>query len=212
MRAKRASNSDRPFSNTARVVASSVVIRPVGESRAFPLGTAPYFSTSRMARMRFDLMATAVPTDIAHAIQLALAPVFLLSAIAGILNVVTGRLARIIDRGRRLTEAPLSSSTLPPDKVAIELRSLERRRRLAGAAITACTLSALLLCLVIAMLFLEALLKLRLNVTWLAGVLFTSSTVALVVGLGFFLREVHLATQTMRIESESAAPKAPGAA
>ena len=44
--------------------------------------------------------------DVAHAIQLALAPVFLLTGIAGILNVMAGRLARIIDRGRHLTETP----------------------------------------------------------------------------------------------------------
>ena len=35
-------------------------------------------------------------TDIAHAIQVAIAPVFLLTGIAGILNVMTGRLARIL--------------------------------------------------------------------------------------------------------------------
>ena len=45
--------------------------------------------------------------DMAHAIQLALAPVFLLTGIAGTLNVMTGRLARIIDRGRQLTEREL---------------------------------------------------------------------------------------------------------
>ena len=42
--------------------------------------------------------------DVSHAIQLALAPVFLLTGIAGMLNVMAGRLARIIDRGRQLTE------------------------------------------------------------------------------------------------------------
>lgn len=132
--------------------------------------------------------------DVAHAIQLALAPVFLLTGIAGILNVMAGRLARIIDRGRRLTEGPQAQ---PSDTLLLELRSLEHRRRLASAAITACTFSALLVCTVIAALFLEVLLQVELK--WIIGTLFTGSTLTLVVGLAYFLREVHTATQTVRI-------------
>lgn len=134
--------------------------------------------------------------DVAHAIQLALAPVFLLTGIAGILNVMTGRLARIIDRGRRLTESPLRPEVQASETLQIELHSLERRRHLASAAITSCTFAALLVCMVIASLFLEVLLQLELK--WLVGVLFTGSTLALVIGLAYFLQEVHLATQTVR--------------
>jgi hypothetical protein len=134
--------------------------------------------------------------DIPHAIQLALAPVFLLTGVAGILNVMTGRLARIIDRGRQLTER----GTPPAQALAhvqTELNALERRRHLASAAITATTLSALLVCTVIATLFVEVLLQAQLQ--WLIGLLFTGSTVSLTVGLAYFLREVRLATQTIRI-------------
>jgi len=134
--------------------------------------------------------------DVSHAIQLALAPVFLLTGIAGILNVMAGRLARIIDRGRQLVEAE-HPPPLAPQALQDELQSLERRRHLASAAITACTLAALLVCMVIAALFLEVLLSLQFK--GLLGLLFTASTLALVVGLAFFLREVHLATQTVRI-------------
>jgi hypothetical protein len=135
--------------------------------------------------------------DVAHAIQLALAPVFLLTGIAGILNVMAGRLARIIDRGRQLTEHPLPPELQRGEIVQVELQGLERRRHWASAAITACTFSALLVCTVIAALFLEVLLRVELK--WLVGVVFTGSTLALVVGLGYFLREVHLATMTVRI-------------
>lgn len=135
--------------------------------------------------------------DVAHAIQLALAPVFLLTGIAGILNVMAGRLARIIDRGRQLTEHPTPLELQLGEKLQIELQSLERRRHLASSAITATTFSALLVCTVIAALFVEALLQIELK--WLVGVLFTGSTAALVVGLAYFLREVHLATATVRI-------------
>jgi len=135
--------------------------------------------------------------DVGHAIQLALAPVFLLTGIAGMLNVMAGRLARIIDRGRRIAEDAHGEALAAGDPLQIELRSLEYRRHLAGAAIAACTFSALLVCLVIGVLFVEALLQIELK--WLIGVTFTGSTLALFVGLGYFLREVHLATKTVRI-------------
>ncbi len=143
--------------------------------------------------------------DVAHAIQLALAPVFLLTGIAGILNVMAGRLARIIDRGRRLTEHPLPQGLEHGESAQVELLelpSLEQRRHLASAAITACTFSALLVCTVIAALFIEVLLQVELK--WLVGALFTGSTLALVVGLAYFLREVHLATRTVRIPASVA--------
>jgi hypothetical protein len=139
-----------------------------------------------------------VLTDVGHAIQLALAPVFLLTGIAGILNVMAGRLARIIDRARYLTESPGGAPSATPESLMAELCSLEKRRQFASAAITACTLSALLVCTVIVALFLEVLLQLPLKLV--EGVLFTCATVALVVGLAYFLREVRLATQTVRIE------------
>ncbi|MBL8340957.1 MAG: DUF2721 domain-containing protein [Rubrivivax sp.] len=142
--------------------------------------------------------------DVSQAIQLALGPVFLLTGIAGILNVMAGRLARIIDRGRALTEgapqaAALQAALAPHAQAGLldELRSLERRRHLASAAITACTLAALLVCMVIAALFLEVILDAPLK--WLVGLLFTGATLTLVVGLALFLREVHLATRTIRI-------------
>jgi hypothetical protein len=144
------------------------------------------------------MLSTAVNlADVAHAIQLALAPVFLLTGIAGLLNVMAGRLARIIDRGRQLTEHPLPTEPALVADIVVELPGLERRRHLASAAITACTFSALLVCMVIAALFLEVLLQAEFR--WIIGLLFTGATLALVVGLAYFLREVHLATQTVRI-------------
>jgi hypothetical protein len=161
-------------------------------------------------RLGILIAEAGLSTDGARAIQLALAPVFLLTGIAGLLNVMTARLGRIIDRGRHLTEAPQDNLALPPLQRAHELRALERRRHLAGVAITACTLAALLTCLVIVLLFAEVLLGLPLK--WLEGVLFTGATVALVVGLTCFLCEVRLATRTLRIELRSAGTKPPDTA
>ena len=157
------------------------------------LGPAPAATWAQSSAM----LSTAVTlNDVGHAIQLALAPVFLLTGIAGILNVMTGRLARIIDRGRQLAEgaAPQDHEMTHLD---LELRSLETRRHLASKAITACTLSALLVCMVVTALFVEALVGLKLDL--LVGLLFACSTLGLVVGLAYFLREVHLATKTVRI-------------
>ncbi len=142
-------------------------------------------------------MAVPLPNinDVPQAIQLALGPAFLLTGIAGLLNVMAGRLARIIDRGRRLTEGPGLPQPLPAPQ-ARELAALDRRRHFASAAIAACTLAALLVCMVIAALFLEVFVDAPLR--WLVGLLFTGATLALVVGLAYFLREVHLATATVR--------------
>ncbi len=151
-------------------------------------------------------MMTTPPLDInnvSQAIQLALGPVFLLTGIAGVLNVMTGRLARIIDRGRRLSEGEPLPAPGGRESVDAELRDLERRRHIASAAITACTLAALLVCTVITSLFLEVILGAPLK--WLVGILFTGATLALVAGLALFLREVQLATRTIRIPL--AAPK-----
>jgi hypothetical protein len=130
-------------------------------------------------------------SDMARAIQLALAPVFLLTGIAALLNVMTGRLARIVDRVRELSRD--ASATSAADSAR---RVLELRRHFSGIAITACTVAALLVCIVIATLFVEVMLDAPLK--WLVGGLFTTAMLALVVGLTFFLREVHLAMRATR--------------
>jgi Protein of unknown function (DUF2721) len=83
---------------------------------------------------------------IVHAIQLAVAPVFLLSGIAALLGVMAGRLARIIDRARVLeqTWASLDEKARVPARV--EVGYLERRRHLASWSINFCTGAALVLC------------------------------------------------------------------
>jgi hypothetical protein len=135
--------------------------------------------------------------DLAKAIQLALAPVLLLSGIAALLGVMTGRLARIIDRGRAFAEGRVRS--LSPDHVsiALERQNLEPRRHLTSSAITTTTIAALMVCVVIASLFLEVMLQTPLK--WFIGTLFAAAMSSLVVGLTFFLREVHLAMRTVRI-------------
>ena len=136
-------------------------------------------------------------SDIARAIQLALVPAFLLTGMAGLLNVMTGRLARIVDRVRALTEGRSGFKLPEHDSLVFELQILERRRHYSNIAITASVIAALLLCTVIAALFVEVMLDAPLK--WLIGGLFTGAMLALVVGLALFLREVHLAMRSARI-------------
>src|SRR6266581_7428855 len=99
-----------------------------------------------------------MPTEgvIAHAIQLAIAPVFLLTGIAGLLGVMANRLARIIDRARYYEQTWEQMDEGARTAARGELANLERRRRLASWAINFCTSAALLVCIVIATLFIEA--------------------------------------------------------
>jgi hypothetical protein len=137
---------------------------------------------------------------IQHAIQLAVAPVFLLSGVAGLLAVMAGRLARIIDRARDLEQkwAMLDEKALVRSKTEIAI--LEHRRSLASWSINFCTGAAFLVCTVIVTLFFEEFLGA--NLKWFAGAQFVAAMIALLAGLSTFLREVYLATHTGRIEAE----------
>lgn len=136
--------------------------------------------------------------DISGAIQLALGPVFLLTGIAGMLNVMSGRLSRIIDRGRALMEKQEVIDTYDQAGIQTEMNMLERRRHITSIAITMCTVAALMVCLVIVSLFLEVMFSIPLN--WFIGALFILATLSLVTGLSYFLREVHLSSISVRIK------------
>jgi hypothetical protein len=142
------------------------------------------------------IQSAASGPDIAHAIQLAVAPVFLLSGVGVSLGVLATRLSRIIDRARFLEEQAQGSEAACQAIRTAELGTLSRRAHLVNRAITLFTACALLICLLIATLFLGALLHLEL-VAPLAG-LFIAAMVALIVGYLHFLREIFLATRTLR--------------
>ena len=137
---------------------------------------------------------------IQHAIQLAVAPVFLLSGVAALLGVMAGRLARIIDRARDLEQRWVTLDEKAVARARVEIANLERRRHLASWSINLCTGAALLICIVIVTLFFEEFFDTDLK--WLAGAQFVGAMIALLGGLSSFLREVYLATHTGRIEAE----------
>ena len=134
----------------------------------------------------------------AHAIQLAIAPVFLLTGIAGLLGVMATRLARVIDRARSLETSWPALDDAVRAASRSEIVVLERRRRICSWSINWCTAAALLICLIIVALFAEEFFAT--NLKWLAGALFVLSMLSLISGLTCFLREVYLATHTTIID------------
>ena len=91
--------------------------------------------------------------DIAHAIQLALAPVFLLSGIGVFLGVLTNRLARLVDRARVIERELRQATGIEPDSAREQLRVMARRARFINIAITSATFAGFLTALVVALLF-----------------------------------------------------------
>jgi len=133
--------------------------------------------------------------DIAHVIQLAIAPVFLLTAIGTLLNVLVNRLGRSVDRRRRLVaELPKLDSKLATSAQG-ELTFVQRRVRLIYTAILLAVVAALLICLLIAIAFLDALITADLS--QLVAILFVLAMVALIGSLALFLREIYLGVNTV---------------
>jgi hypothetical protein len=134
--------------------------------------------------------------SIAHVIQLSVAPVFLLSGIGAMLSVMTNRLARIVDRAREWEKhTPLDHAEART--IEGKLGALSRRAKLASWAITLCTTTAVLICAVIALLFLSAFLGFDASVP--AALLFIAAMLSFLVGLVWFLREIMVATVSLRI-------------
>lgn len=135
--------------------------------------------------------------DIAHVIQLAVAPVFLLTGVGTLLAVLSGRLGRAVDRSRvlegRLAELAGEALALARDERLL----ISRRIRLIYAAIVLDVACALLICILIAVAFIDAFWAA--NLAKLMGALFVLAMLALIASLGAFLREIFLAVSSARV-------------
>jgi hypothetical protein len=129
--------------------------------------------------------------EITRVIQLAVAPVFLLTAIATLINALNVRLGRVVDRRRVLRERLRSLDEQAAKDARDELALLARRSRLIYHAIFAAVAAALLICLVVALAFIAALVSIEL--ARVVAVLFVLSMGALIVCLSVFLREIFVA-------------------
>ena len=134
--------------------------------------------------------------DITHTIQLAVAPVFLLTALGTTLSVLVTRLARITDRARRGEARLRDEAGAVREGTVRELASLEGRARLIHWALTFGTSAALLVCLLIAVAFVGYLLGARVGTVM--ALLFIAAMGAYVVALLCLLREVGIAIKNLR--------------
>ena len=133
-------------------------------------------------------------TTVSHVIQLAVAPVFLLTGVGAILSVLTGRLGRLVDRYRALSE---TQKPLLPIQ-ARELKVLSVRAIWVHWAITLCTVSALFVAIVIGALFVGAVVDI--NPSRAVSILFILAMTSLIIGLGCFLREISLSVHIFELK------------
>jgi len=139
--------------------------------------------------------------EIGHITQLAIAPVFLLTGVGTNMLVLTNRLARIIDRSRDLESQLESQQAMSAEKVQLyrdELNILFRRAKKINRAILFSTSCALLICVVVAGLFIADALNLRLA-SVIAG-MFVLAMIALTGSFIYLLREIWLATEFMNTQ------------
>jgi hypothetical protein len=146
-------------------------------------------------------MPDAIPVStIAHLIQLSIAPVFLLAGVGAILNVLANRLARVVDRVRHLEEDFGSASPVAQRLARSELGRLGRRMKMVNWSISACTASALIICLVVAILFVGGVAEIGIGQAIAA--LFVLAMGLLVASLVLFLLEIRMAARTLRVHYE----------
>ena len=132
--------------------------------------------------------------DVSHIIELAIAPVFLLTGVGTKLTVLTNRLARIIDRSRVLEDRMArSGGDDPVDHV--EINVLYKRGHLINRAIALSTACGLLVCLVIATLFIGD--ALNLGFGKFIALLFVLAMLSLIGSFYYFMREIFIATATL---------------
>jgi hypothetical protein len=137
---------------------------------------------------------------VAEIVRLALAPVFLLSAIGAFLNVLASRLSRIVDRSREIEPRLLASRDAEHDRWIADLEVLDRRMSLISWATGLSVTSALLTCLVVVLLFAANLIRTRMGdaiaLMFMAGMLTIGAAFAIV------LIETTIAARAVRVRSE----------
>lgn len=143
------------------------------------------------------MLETVAKTGISHVIQLAVAPVFLLTGVGSILGVMAARLARIVDRARAL-ELKHASAETPEKRADLEQRiaNLSRRARVISHAIALCVVTAVLVCSVIIVLFCGEFLAFEATVP--AALLFIAALLSFLLALIWLLREIFFATKTLK--------------
>lgn len=140
-------------------------------------------------------MTVPAAIDIAHVVQMSVAPVFLLTGVGAILSVLTTRLARAIDRGRQIDDWVDEGRDITPHLFEFDI--LQRRCRLISVSITLCTMSALLVCAVVFVIFISLLFADYNEYGNLLSALFMLAMVCLIGALILFLKEIWLSNKVL---------------
>ena len=137
---------------------------------------------------------------IAQTIQLALAPVFVLVAIGNIMNLLSARLGRVVDRSRHLQARHGETSGAEHDMIVREMRVVDRRIELVGAALRLLVASGLAIGFTVALLFIEEIVEI--DMQKVAAGAFALAVALLMWALVLFLRETQAASAALRIPEE----------
>ena len=149
-----------------------------------------------MAKVNFQ----PVLSTVAETISTAIAPVFLLAGIGSFLNVLTGRLSRVIDRARALEELHPTASGTSRERYIRELQLLDRRMTVINWGLLLAVASAVAICIVVALLFVAELLHFRFG--RYVAVLFIFAMAMLTLAFIAFMVEVRLSLRATRIRRE----------
>jgi hypothetical protein len=137
---------------------------------------------------------------IAQTIQLALAPVFVLVAIGNIMNILTTRLGRVVDRSRHLRTLHAATKDAQHDEVVLEIRYVDRRIQLIGRALLVLVLSGLGIGVTVGMVFVGEIFGVELRI--LTATTFFLSISLLMLALVFLLMETRLVARSLRLPPE----------
>jgi ABC-type transport system involved in cytochrome bd biosynthesis fused ATPase/permease subunit len=137
---------------------------------------------------------------IAQTIQLSLSPVFMLAGIGALLNVLAGRLSRVVDRSRALEALHPRSSGPEHDRHVAELRLLDRRMSNINRALFLAVSSAVMTCLVVATLFVAVLATLHMG--QFVAVSFILAMLLLIASLILFMVEVRMSIRAIQVRDE----------
>lgn len=134
--------------------------------------------------------------DVTRLIQLAVAPVFLLTAVGTIIGVLSNRLGRVVDRSRTLEDRLRQLQPEGQKAARAELNLLSRRVRLVYGSIVLSVICALFVGLLIAVAFVDAFIAI--DMSKFIGLLFIAAMIAFISSLLVFLREIFLAVSSAR--------------
>jgi len=140
-----------------------------------------------------ELIDPTVVHSVSDLIKLSVAPVFLLAAVAGLLNVFIGRLARIMDK----LDRPEMNTDMTPEKIS-RRKFLTMRMSNINLAIFFCTTTGLLIALVILTMFLSTMF--HFSTSLVISVLFVLAMSSLIIALLVFLKEIHYTTSFIRTQ------------